>query len=1174
MPNTRTIQKAFVGGEVSPEMLGRVDDPRYLAGAAKMRNMVPTPHGPVLRRPGLQRVAAAYTGSTGDSTNVRTRLIPFRFNDEQAYALEFGATTADLGYLRFHQNGTPLRFEPEDAIPYRGPIPTYWIAPGNDFTVLAASSVIASTDINAATDTWTDAETLPFVTGDKVGIVAVGSGGSFPTVNGAALNNSDAYYVIKLSDTTFQLARTYADATAAPPVPIDVTAQGSGNVVVGLWDWFADGDRVRFTGTLPSGIALNTDYYVYRNAGIGWYVHTAQYSSIAFQAKTVTAATAWSSTGNPTIQRYYQVGELASSGGSYYTAKSDVLASGAFNATNWLVQPSDRTYTIKSPYTWDQLADIRFAQSNDILTLVHPQVSPRELRRYETFRWTFVTTTFGAPIAAPTGLAVTTEIGHYTAASYINLEPGKTYIRTVSDTPELAVGTTVLGLGLPTSWDTGNWVTSPLASNPQPYAIRLRRRDDSHMDSGTISVDNTNKTFTVPGFTMDLGTRFDPYVSAVAAGFPTSGFLSEYLGITPYVTVITGTTFKIANSLANALSNTPITPWVLTFTAGSGIYAKLRARPGSQAFGIIQQGSVEAYEHRYAVTAVNGEFAESTASTSVYAENNLSVNGAKNILSWTAVPGAIEYRIYKESAGIYGYLGKSVTTTFEDSFFAPDLGVTPPQYDTDFPSATGNPSSVAYFEQRKVFGGMSNEPQSVRMTRSGTETDMAYHIPVIDDDRIVFKVAAREANAIRHIVPMTRLLMFTASSEWMVGSVDNDVVTATNLMVRPQSFVGAGLAQPLVISSNVVFAAARGGHVREMGYQEAAGGYITGDLSLRASHLFDGQDIKDLAFAKAPWPIVYAVSTSGQLLGMVYIPEEKVAAWFTVDTDGAVEGACVLPEGSDDRLYVLVNRSGVRSIQRLAPMAWTAAKTATYLDDYSTFDNTVTNNTITVTGGTHWGPSDLLTMTTNSAFWSGSSDVGDEVVLTTSTGTEYRIAITEHVSTTVVKGYPKATLPASLRDVAQTSWAIARDTLTGIAHLDGRTVSALADGEIVTGLTVSGGSVTLPTPAVRVCIGVPYTSELHTLPMTAQIEALAQGRMKNVNKAWLRTHNSPPFEIGPLGGTLTSSDVGAKANALATGEVKVTLDPSWTDGGQVHIRQTSPLPLEVVGMTLEVSVGG
>ena len=56
------------------------------------------------------------------------------------------------------------------------------------------------------------------------------------------------------------------------------------------------------------------------------------------------------------------------------------------------------------------------------------------------------------------------------------------------------------------------------------------------------------------------------------------------------------------------------------------------------------------------------------------------------------------------------------------------------------------------------------------MTKSGTESNLSFGLPIRDDDRIKFKVAAREANTIRHIVPLTQLLLLTGSAEWRVGS--------------------------------------------------------------------------------------------------------------------------------------------------------------------------------------------------------------------------------------------------------------------------------------------------------------------------------------------------------------------------------------------------------------------
>ena len=51
MPNTRILQRSFSGGELSPEMYGRIDDVKYQTGAATMRNMIATPQGPAENRP-------------------------------------------------------------------------------------------------------------------------------------------------------------------------------------------------------------------------------------------------------------------------------------------------------------------------------------------------------------------------------------------------------------------------------------------------------------------------------------------------------------------------------------------------------------------------------------------------------------------------------------------------------------------------------------------------------------------------------------------------------------------------------------------------------------------------------------------------------------------------------------------------------------------------------------------------------------------------------------------------------------------------------------------------------------------------------------------------------------------------------------------------------------------
>ena len=92
--------------------------------------------------------------------------------------------------------------------------------------------------------------------------------------------------------------------------------------------------------------------------------------------------------------------------------------------------------------------------------------------------------------------------------------------------------------------------------------------------------------------------------------------------------------------------------------------------------------------------------------------------------------------------------------------------------------------------------------------------------------------------------------------------------------------------------------------------------------------------------------------------------------------------------------------------------------------------------------------------------------------------------------------------------------------------------------------------------------------------------AFGQGRVKNVNKAWLRVHRSSAIKVGQHRDQLrefkqrTTEPMGSPPK-LVTDEVEVAIDGDWLQGaGQVVVAQEQPLPLTVVGLTLEVQIGG
>jgi hypothetical protein len=219
------------------------------------------------------------------------------------------------------------------------------------------------------------------------------------------------------------------------------------------------------------------------------------------------------------------------------------------------------------------------------------------------------------------------------------------------------------------------------------------------------------------------------------------------------------------------------------------------------------------------------------------------------------------------------------------------------------------PGAVAYYEQRRVFAGSVSKPQNVWATRSGTESNMGYSIPTRSDDSITARIVAREANTIRHLVPLGDLIALTSGGEWRIASSSGGALTPADISVKPQGYTGIGQPQPITTSTSIIYAQARGGRIREMQFSWQLQRYDSIDISILAPHLFDYHSIVDMAYVKAPQQTLWCVREDGVLLGMTYAPEHDVKAWHQHVTAGSFESVAVVAEGSEDILYAIVKRS-------------------------------------------------------------------------------------------------------------------------------------------------------------------------------------------------------------------------------------------------------------------------
>jgi hypothetical protein len=353
--------------------------------------------------------------------------------------------------------------------------------------------------------------------------------------------------------------------------------------------------------------------------------------------------------------------------------------------------------------------------------------------------------------------------------------------------------------------------------------------------------------------------------------------------------------------------------------------------------------------HTYKTTALAAEsLEESLASASDNASSDLTVAGNYVDVTPSVVSGAVRYNIYKLSNGLYGYIGQTDGSAFRDKNVTPDVSQTPPELSNPFSGANNYPGAVGYYEQRRCFGGTNAKPQNFWATRSATENNLSYSIPQRDDDAIAFRIASREVNRIRHIVDLKQLVLLTSGGEWRVAPQNSDVLTPTTASPKPIATEGASNVQPVVTSSAIIYVQESGGRLRELkpNQYDSAAFDAPNDLSIMAPHLFDDYTIVDMAYAKAPYKMVWCVRSDGQLLGLTYLPEHEVIALHQHETNGYFESVACVKEGSEYALYAVIRRTinsrSVRYVERLHTRRFSAPEDAFFVDSGLTYDSTPT----------------------------------------------------------------------------------------------------------------------------------------------------------------------------------------------------------------------------------------
>lgn len=360
--------------------------------------------------------------------------------------------------------------------------------------------------------------------------------------------------------------------------------------------------------------------------------------------------------------------------------------------------------------------------------------------------------------------------------------------------------------------------------------------------------------------------------------------------------------------------------------------------------------------YRYKITRVGGDQEqESRPSGILTLTNDLSLSGNFNTLTLPAyVAGTDRTIIYKEQGGAYGYIGGTDGLSFIDGNpqLQPVLSDTPPLAENPFNAAGMYPSTVAFHDQRLLFGRTRDLPNAVWASQPSDFENFDKSRPAKPDDALSFALVGERVNSVNQLVSMDDLLAMTSNAIYAVyGDQSGSALTPAAITPKRQNSRASGRLNPIVIDDVVFYRPNKGSTIRTLGFQFEVDGYKSNNISIFSPHFFQGYDIVDWAYVEEPYSAIFMVRNDGAMLCFTWEAEQQVWGFSLLETSGKFKRVAAISEGGYDRLYALIERTinGVtrRFHERLALPHVDDITAACHLDCaitqvYATPSNTVT----------------------------------------------------------------------------------------------------------------------------------------------------------------------------------------------------------------------------------------
>lgn len=222
----------------------------------------------------------------------------------------------------------------------------------------------------------------------------------------------------------------------------------------------------------------------------------------------------------------------------------------------------------------------------------------------------------------------------------------------------------------------------------------------------------------------------------------------------------------------------------------------------------------------------------------------------------------------------------------------------------------GYPQDCKFYENRLYHAATSRNPLNI--WGSVIEEYENYKLGSTDEDAVAYQIGSNQVDKILWLYPTQVLNLGTAGGPFTASSGStSSPISPTNISVRQQNENGSANLTPVRVGSYVYYVERSGKVLGQFAYDLNTDSYITDNITYLSTHIL-GDGVVEMALQRYPYNILWCVLADGTIATLTREQKNEVKGWtrqVITGTDCVVENVCVIPNGTEDQVWLTVKRT-------------------------------------------------------------------------------------------------------------------------------------------------------------------------------------------------------------------------------------------------------------------------